>query len=112
MTDPDFRSRHCAEPAVEAVFAACGKDVWAEWGGCPRSWREAADLYRRMGVRTLAEAVTVAIGPPLASPLLAKRGDIVMVQGALGVCRGDIVECMGDNMPLDAVTIAWSAHVG
>lgn len=102
-------SCHCAEPVVEAIDAASGRDVWAELGGCPRSWREAAALYRRIGVRTLAGVVTWVLGPPLASPKLARRGDIVMVRGSLGVCRGEVAVCIGATVPMREAEAAWSA---
>lgn len=104
---PDWRTRHCAEPAIEVASKRTGRDIWAELGGCPRSWKEAAELYRRMGVRTLEEAVTKVLGPPLASPKLACRGDIIMVRGALGICRGELVECMGATVPLREASVAW-----
>lgn len=105
-SDPDWRTRHCGELAVEAVDAASGRDVWAELGGCPRDWREAAALYRRIGVRTLADAVTHVLGEPIA-PRRAMRGDVVMVDGALGVCRGDWIECLDRMQPMKRAQKAW-----
>lgn len=109
ISEPDWRTRHCAEPAIEAASSASGRDIWAELGGCPRSWREAADLYRRLGVRNLTEATTKVLGPPLASPRLAKRGDVVMAQGALGVCAGEVAIFMGATLPMRKVEKAWPA---
>lgn len=103
---PDWRTRHCAELAVEAIYEASGRDVWAELGGCPRSWREAADLYRLLGVRTLRDAVGKVLGPPVA-PKLARRGDIVMTNNCLGVCRGEIAEFLGGMLPMRLVETAW-----
>jgi hypothetical protein len=88
------------------VKAASGRDVWAELGGCPRSWREAAALYRRLDVRTLAEAVTKVLGEPIPTRR-AMRGDIVMVNGALGVCAGEVAVCMGATLPMRYAQIAW-----
>jgi len=111
---PDWRTKHCAEPAIAAAAAARGlnaEDLWATLGGCPRSWREAAALYRRLGVRSLAEAVSAVLGPPFASPRLARRGDVVMAQGALGLCRGGLAEFLGREgatmLPMRAAEIAW-----
>lgn len=109
-SDPDWRTRHCAEPAVEAASAALERDIWAELGGCPRSWREAAALYRRLGVRSLAEAVTEVLGPPIPSRQ-AMRGDVVMVRGALGVCRGELAECMGATVSMREAEHAWPVKV-
>jgi hypothetical protein len=83
-----------------------GRDIWAELGGCPRSWREAADLYRRHGCRTLAEVVSKVLGPPI-DPKRAMRGDVVMVRGALGICRGELADCMGAMVPMGEAEMAW-----
>jgi hypothetical protein len=90
------------------VGSVAGRDIWNELGGCPRSWREAADLYRRMGVRTLAEAVSKVLGDPI-KPSMAMRGDVVMIDGALGVCRGEWVECLDRMQPMARATLAWKA---
>jgi hypothetical protein len=75
-------------------------------GGCPRSWREAAALYRRLGVRSLAEVVTKVLGEPV-DRKRARRGDIVLVRGALGICRGEVAECMGATVPMWKVEKGW-----
>lgn len=82
--------------------------MWGELGGCPRSWREAAALYRRLGVRTLAGAVTKVLGAPI-DRKLANRGDIVMVRGGLGVCAGELAVCMGATVLMKEVELAWRA---
>lgn len=108
-TDPDWRTRHCAEPVVETIREATGRDIWAELGGCPRSWREAAALYRRAGVRSLAELVTRVLGEPV-DRRRARRGDIAMVRGALGIIRGEVIECMGATVPLREASLTWRAR--
>lgn len=105
--EPDWQTCHCAELAAEAVSAAEGRDIWTELGGCPRSWREAASLYRRLGIRSLGEGVSKVLGDPLPTPLLAARGDVVMVDGSLGVCRGEVAECVGATVPMRRVEKAW-----
>lgn len=111
MSDPDWRSRHCAEPAADTILAAAGRDVWAELGGCPRSWREAAALYRRHGCRSLAELVTKVLGPAIPRRR-ARRGDIAMVRGGLGIVRGEVIECMGATVPLGEASAIWSVRGG
>lgn len=98
MADPDW-SLHCAEFAIP-------KDMWAKLGGCPRSWRDAAELYRRLGVTNLKDAATAVFGEPV-SVRQAMRGDIVMVDGALGICRGEWVECLDRMQPLARGQCAW-----
>lgn len=99
---------HCAEFAAREVGKS-GRDIWAELGGCPRSWREAADLYRRLGCRSLAEVVTIVLGAPN-DPRKAMRGDIVMIDGALGVCRGELAEFLDGMQPMTKATAAWSSR--
>jgi hypothetical protein len=103
-------SGHCAEPAVEQLKQATGRDLWAELG-CPRSWREAADFYRKLGVTNLNDAVTKVLGKPI-NPKCAMRGDIVMVDGALGICRGEWVECIDRMQPLARASYAWRVTRG
>lgn len=107
FADPDWR-RHCAEPAIAAASAARGRDLWAAVGGCPRGWREAAELYRRLGVRTLRDAATAMLGPEI-DPKRAMRGDVVMANGALGLCRGETAEFMDAVLPMRKVEAAWRA---
>lgn len=101
----------CAGPAAAALLAGTGRDIWAELGGVPADWREAAALYRRLGVRTLAEAVTTLLGPPVPARR-ACRGDLMLVDGSLGICRGELVECDGVSdgpvfLPIRAADRAW-----
>lgn len=86
--------------------AATGRDIWAEIGGCPRSWREAASLYRRLGVTNLRDAVSRVLGDPI-DPKCARRGDVAMVNGGLGIVRGELVECIDAMQPIGRATCAW-----
>lgn len=104
--DPDWRTRHCAEPVIEEASRATGRDIWRELGGCPRSWRQAAELYRRLGARDLAGVATAVFGDPV-NPRQAKRGDVVMVDGSLGICRGEFAECIDRMQPMKRASHAW-----
>lgn len=97
---------HCTEPAAERLRQATGRDLWAELGGCPRSWRDAAAFYRRLGVTNLRDAVTAILGPPI-DRKLARRGDVAMVDGALGIVRGELVECVDRMQPIGRAQFAW-----
>lgn len=101
-------SFHCGDLAVEAVRAASGRDLYAETGGAPRSWRQLAALYRRLGVRRLDQVMTRLLGTPI-NPRRAARGDVVFVDGSLGVCRGEMAECMGATVPMRRASKAWRA---
>lgn len=88
-----------------------GRNIWAELGECPRSWREGANLYRRMGVTNLKDLVTALLGPPI-DPKRAMRNDIAMVNGALGIVRGDLIECLDAMQPIGRAECAWSLRQG
>lgn len=96
MTDPNWDD-HC----VKRAFAAAGVDL--DW---PRSWGGVAALYRRLGVRTLEQAVTHFLGEPVPARR-ARRGDVVLVDGALGICRGEVAECFGATVPMRRAAKAW-----
>lgn len=100
--EPDW-SYHCAAFAVERA----GVEVWDKLGGCPAGPAEAAALYRRLGARNLGDAVAAVL--PEIPPLQAMRGDLVMVDGALGVCRGELAEFMDAMQPMSRATRAWRA---
>jgi hypothetical protein len=106
LPDPDWATVHCTEPAAELVLKATGRDIWAELGGCPHSWREAAEIYRRLGVTNLKDAVSAILGPPVDLGH-ARRGDIAMVDGALGIVRGELVECLDRMQPIGRAACAW-----
>lgn len=110
-SDPDWRTRHCAEPAAEWVKSQTGRDIWAEFGPCPRSPREAAALYRRLGVTDFKGAVVAILGEAI-DRRRARRGDIAMVWSpgglrALGIVRGEWVECMDNMMPIQRAECCW-----
>lgn len=105
VSEPDW-DWHCADVAIQRVREATGRDIWAELGGKPNNHREGAELYRRNGATMLADLVTKVLGPPV-DPKRAMRGDICMVDGALGICRGEWVECFDRMQPLGRATAAW-----
>lgn len=79
----------CAIWAFDVRRALTGQDAAAAWRGRYRSARGArAVLRRRLGAASHAEAATAILGPPLAAPMLAQRGDIVLASDAFGVCLG------------------------
>lgn len=99
---PDWQF-HCAEFAD----GRAGLGLADRLGGWPRNWSEAGVLYRRFGVRCLADLVSCLLEE--VPPLKARRGDIVMVDGALGVCRGEWAEFMDALQPMKRATKAWRA---
>jgi hypothetical protein len=97
---------HCADHAAEHVLKATGRDIWAELGGSPKGWREAADLFRRLGVASFKDAISKTLGEPV-RPSLARRGDLVMVDNALGICRGELAEFLDHMQPMRRAECAW-----
>lgn len=102
---------HCAEPVAQRIRQATGRDIWTELGGCPRSWRDAAELYRRAGCVSLGGVVTKVLGDPICRKH-ARRGDIAMVRGSLGIVRGEVIECMGATVPLKEASAIWAVRGG
>jgi hypothetical protein len=105
VRDPDW-DFHCTDHAIEHILKTTGRDVWRELGGAPRNTKQAAALFRRLKVRSLKNAVTKVLGKPIDFKL-AMRGDIVMVDNALGICRGDLIECLDRMQPIGRGQCAW-----
>jgi hypothetical protein len=77
--------------AARGVEAVTGTDPCADLRGRYKTARGAAGLLRRLG--GLEAAVAARLGPPLASPALAHRGDVAMLEErgmpVLGLCVGN-----------------------
>jgi hypothetical protein len=107
---PPEWSWHCCDVAAAHVKELTGRDIAAEFGEMPRSARAAADLYRRLGATDLEGVVSRLLGAaqPAAS---AMRGDIVLVKSgriaALGICRGEIIECADNVVPIGRAECCW-----
>lgn len=113
-TRPFTWGRHdCALWAADWVLACTGEDLAAGFRGRYATRAQAVAL---LGARGGLEAVvTSALGAPLATPRLARRGDVVSVttdEGpALGVCDGPRAWFVGPHgliaKPMAAWTTAW-----
>jgi len=83
-------SNDCCTFAADAVRAMTGTDPMADLRGI----KTAAAVARLLRKTPLQKLVTQRLGEPLASPLLAQRGDVVLVpQGdehLLAVCLGEV----------------------
>lgn len=81
-----------------------------EWLGRYTTRAGAARALKSAGV-TLEQMGTEILGDPLASPLLAQRGDVVFAGGAYGICVGrDIAQIAESGLvfvPLGAAQLAW-----
>lgn len=103
----------CALFACDVLFAATGQDFAAPFRGRYRSARGAARVLkefsglsaaglRRAGGALAATAAKIARdhGRPEVAPLMAQRGDMVLVETeagpALGVCLGEAAAVAGE----------------
>jgi hypothetical protein len=88
-----------------------GKSLWRRLGRRARSPADAAKIYRRLKVRDLRGAVSKVLGPPI-DPAFAMRDDIALVEGvngwpALGIVRGDLIECADAMQPIHKALCVW-----
>jgi hypothetical protein len=117
--------RHdCLLFAAGAVCALTGDDL-AGWLPPYDNIHRARSLLREYGDGALAAAVSKYLGPPLAGPLFARRGDVALVkpavagadrapvimQESLGVVVGAHVAMPGINamafLPVSQALLAW-----
>lgn len=110
--------------AAAAVQALTGADPLGALRGQWYCRRSAAALLRATG-GGIAGAVSSRLGPPMASPVWAQRGDIVLVRGAapgslhrrwLGVCDADRVRGPGPqgmaSVGMEQALLAWGVGHG
>lgn len=106
-------SNDCCLFAADAVLALTGVDPARE---LRTQYRSRADAEALLAARGGLEAVvTAALGEPLATPLCAQRGDVVLVvdgaRSALGICLGAQVAGPGlhglQTVPLTNGVAAW-----
>lgn len=92
--------------------AVTGIDAIARWRGKYFSKEEARKLMRG----ELGDEVSAVLGPPI-SHHRARRGDIVMVRGGLGVCLGPFAAVRGQKsglvrVPMGETKFAWPIGAG
>jgi hypothetical protein len=104
----------CATFASEVVEAVAGRSIDMTWRGRYSTKYGARRYLARQGYQSFADAVSARLGPPLSSPELAQRGDIVLLgDDALGVCTGLaalflMAGCAGlEAVVLAACSAAW-----
>jgi len=82
----DWGRHDCCLMAAGGVIAMTGEDPMPEFRGRYRTKRGAACALNRYGAGTLAATMDGKFGA--IAPALAFRGDIVMVEGGLGISLG------------------------
>jgi hypothetical protein len=93
---PHAYGKHdCALHGANAVLAQTGVDHGAPFRGRYKTELGAARALRRFGAGTLVAEFDAHFAT--ISPALAQRGDLVMAQGAIGVCIGGEAIFAGDN---------------
>lgn len=90
------------------MLAATGRDICDIVGPSPRRARDWVAMMRRLGVRDMAGVITAVHGPAI-DTRHARRGDIVQIGWAIGVCRGELAEFYGGVMlPAKRTELAWA----
>lgn len=103
--------------SADWVLEATGKDFAAAFRGRYSTAAGAARALKRYGAGDLPATATMMLGPPLRSPMLAQRGDVVAITGAdgrmaLGICIGAQIAAPDPvrgltMLPLTAAALAW-----
>lgn len=65
-----------------------GRDVHAPFRGQYDTERGALEIMLANGVRSMDDAGVYLFGEPVKAPAFVGRGDIVLAEGALGLCLG------------------------
>jgi len=101
----------CATWVADWRALITGLDAAQDWRGQYDTERGALRQIRRAGFVTMADWVDSILGARLSSPLLARRGDIAMVQDALGIVTGAQVAALSPDgvlfFPLTDAQAAW-----
>ncbi len=103
----------CPTFAFGTRRALTGENAAALWRGRYRSYRGGLRQMRRLGWSSLAAMGDALLGQPLATPLLAQRGDIVLSADGhgFGICLGATAVGMAPagliTLPLATCTRAW-----
>lgn len=103
-------SHDCATWAFDVRRALTGEDAAHAWRGLYSTAKGAQRWLRRQGWADYEAGARAILGEPV-PPLTAQRGDIVLVEGAFGVCAGAVAMCLGETglteRPMTDATLAW-----
>ncbi|MFC3059521.1 DUF6950 family protein [Paenirhodobacter populi] len=104
----------CATWAMDVRAALTGLPSAAEaWRGQYSTARGARRWLKRHGWRDLDALAAGIMGDPLPRVLAARRGDVVMFRGAMGICIGELAAFAGPEgfvlVPLADCQTAWRA---
>ena len=101
----------CATWVADWRCICTGQDAAQAWRGRYKTERGAMLAIRRAGFDTMADWVDSILGPRLTTPLLAQRGDIALVQDALGIVVGAQIAALSPDgvvyHPITDAACAW-----
>lgn len=101
----------CATWVADWRLLITGQDAALAWRGKYKTERGAMLQIKRAGFDTMPDWVDSILGPRLQTPLLAQRGDIALVQNALGIVTGAQVAALSPEgvlfFPLTDAQTAW-----
>lgn len=106
-------SHDCATWVAEVRRALTGIDAAASWRGSYATETGARRAIRKHGHASMQDWVSAEVGQPLAAPLAAQRGDIVLdgETAALGICVGAEVAFVTQDgltfLPITCAAMAW-----
>lgn len=107
-------SHDCATWAFDVVRdLSGGADYAAQWRGRYTTALGSHRILRKLGWASLEAGGRALLGDPLATPLLAQRGDMVLggADPAFGICIGARAAFVGPEgltfVPLSACHLAW-----
>lgn len=101
--------------AVACVQAMTGEDLGVEYRGRYDDALSAARIMREVAGGGIENVATRALGKALDNPLMAQRGDVVMIEtergNALGICLGGTLAFAGERglgfMEIGSAIRAW-----
>lgn len=101
----------CATWVADWRALITGQDAASAWRGKYKTERGALRQIKRAGFKTMPDWVDSILGARLKTPLLARRGDIALVQDALGIVTGAQVAALSPEgvvfFRLDEAQAAW-----
>lgn len=112
----DWATCNCALFAADAVLEMTGVDFAKAYRG-PKTKRGMINRLHKLCGGGVEDVATQSVGQPMASPLMAKRGDVVSYDfgegPALGVCIGSHAVFVSEhdgvvNVPCKLWRKAWS----
>lgn len=89
----EWGEHDCATNCANAVAAMTGTDFAAPFRGKYRTRRGSLAALRRYGAGTLEATIDTLF--PVIEPAFARRGDLALVDGMLGIVIGADAVCVG-----------------